>query len=230
MTHQEYMLALMEVMDANDCDEEQAQSIMGDVTVSYDTEGTANYVVSIASLPTVDVSEEAQAMMVELTALSARHDAEDANKPLSQDAMDDLKDIADNTKQQKENKMEFTKEQLKAIKALQAAEKSPAWNRVSAYVIIAPGACNTTPTGFYSKSIGKIKVIHPADGMGILKVFAWDCSGNNGLQIGQASGCGYDKLSAAMEGLKFDDIVFTDHPKNWEMQLREAGYTIVQAI
>jgi hypothetical protein len=128
--------------------------------------------------------------------------------------------------------MEFTKEQDKAIKALQAAEKSPAWNRVSAYVIIRPMALYDTSDKHASNlcyNHGKIKVIHPADGMGSLKVFVWDCSGN-GIQMGAASGCGYDKMSAAMVNIKFDNIEFTDHPKNWEMQLREAGYTVIQAI
>jgi hypothetical protein len=123
--------------------------------------------------------------------------------------------------------MEFTKEQLKAIKALQAAEKSPAWNRVSAYVIIDKFGVNSDCNRF-----GKIKVIHPADGMGSLKVFVWDCTGSD-LQMGTASGCGYDKLSAAMVDMKFDDITFTDHGSlsgNWQTQLRAAGYTIVQAI
>lgn len=121
--------------------------------------------------------------------------------------------------------MEFSKEQEKAIKALQAAEKSPAWNRVSAYVII-----DQFGTGGDCNKFGKVKVIHPADGAGALKVFVWDCTGDNGLQMGTASGYGYDKLSAAMCGIKFDDIEFTDHPTNWEMQLRQAGYTVIQAI
>ena len=42
--------------------------------------------------------------------------------------------------------------------------------------------------------------------------------------------CGYDKLSAALGGIKWGELTFTDHPVNWEIQLRKAGYTVVQAV
>jgi hypothetical protein len=115
--------------------------------------------------------------------------------------------------------MTFSKSEEKAINALRKAEQG-AFSRVRAYVILPQ-----TFMGHY----GKIKVSYPADGMGKVHVWFWDCQGNN-LQYGNASGCGYDKLSAALQGLKFDDIVFTDHPVNWEMQLRNAGYTVIQAV
>lgn len=119
--------------------------------------------------------------------------------------------------------MTFSKQTEKAIAALQKAEKSPAWNRVAAYVILAPMRAG------HKINYGKIKVLYPAAGEGPLKVFVWDCTYHD-VQMGQASGYGYDKLSAALQGIKFDDIVFTDHPNNWEIQLREAGYTVIQAI
>ena len=116
--------------------------------------------------------------------------------------------------------LEMSKDETRALNAYRRCEKSPAWSRVSAYVIISPDG----------KGWGKIKAAWPSDGMGPLHVFAWDCSGDNGIQYGKASGCGYDKLSAALVGIKWGDIVFTDHPVNWEIQLRKAGYTVVQAV
>lgn len=130
----------------------------------------------------------------------------------------------------------FSKATEKAISALQKVEQSPAWKRAAAYVIIPPVGLlgpkyGDVLTGAKLGHLpyGKIKISYPADGMGKLQVFVWDCIGND-LQYGWASGCGYDKLSAALAGLKFDNITFTDHPVNWEMQLREAGYTVIQAI
>lgn len=107
---------------------------------------------------------------------------------------------------------------------LRKAEHSPAWNRASAYVILKGG-----------KEVGRIKVKHPKDGMGPLVSFLWDWTGPEsidklGIQRGSASGCGYDKLAAAMEGFKFGAITFKDHPTDWKMQLREAGYTLIQAL
>lgn len=95
--------------------------------------------------------------------------------------------------------------------------ENTSWNRAGAYIILKDG-----------KFTGKIKVSYPKDGAGTLKVFLWDFE--NELQIGSASGYGYDKLSAALEGMKFKDIVLTDHPQNWTRQLESAGYEIIQAI
>lgn len=102
------------------------------------------------------------------------------------------------------------------IKALRTAE-NVAWGRAAAYIILKDG-----------KFEGKIKVAYPKDGAGILRVFLWDFE--NELQIGSAGGFGYDKLSAALAGLKFKALVLTDHPENWERQLRAAGYEIIQAM
>lgn len=105
---------------------------------------------------------------------------------------------------------------------LRVAEESPAWNRVSAFIIM-KGA----------ERVGQIKCKYPADGMGRLQVFLWDWTNvdaNRGIQYGYASGCGYDKLAAAVDGLKFGELTFSDHPTDWKEQLRKAGYNLLQAI
>lgn len=107
---------------------------------------------------------------------------------------------------------------------LRAAEHSPAWDRASAYVIM-HGADRA----------GQIKVKHPKDGMGPLEVFLWDWTSSGsiddrGIQYGKASGMGYDKLAAALEGLKFGELIFKDHPTDWKHQLEEGGFTLFQAL
>lgn len=74
---------------------------------------------------------------------------------------------------------------------------------------------------------GKIKVALPKYGMGTLQVWVWD---DNGLQYGSASGCGYDKLSAALHGINFDGYVIQDSGIEFTSQLRDAGYLVVRAI
>jgi hypothetical protein len=108
----------------------------------------------------------------------------------------------------------LTKKQQQAISAYRRAEKG-ALARVTAYCIISPDGSGT----------GKILITH-AQGTGSVNAFVWDTEGN-GLQHGKASGYGYDKVSAALQGIKFDSITFTDHPKNWESQLRDAGYRVI---
>lgn len=111
---------------------------------------------------------------------------------------------------------------------LTAAEQSPAWDRARAYAIM-KGA----------EYAGKILCKYPVDGMGPLEVFLWDWTndpsnvGPNGvreIQRGRASGCGYDKLAAALEGLKFGPLVFSDHPTDWKHQLREAGFELLNVL
>jgi len=102
------------------------------------------------------------------------------------------------------------------IKALLKAEKVQ-FSRAEAYIILKNG-----------EYTGKIKVAHPKDGAGTLRVFLWDFE--NDLQMGLAGGYGYDKLSVAFAGLKFKDTVLTDHPENWVRQLESLGFTIIQAL
>ena len=106
---------------------------------------------------------------------------------------------------------------------LRAAEASPAWNRASAYVIM-KGA-------HYA---GKILCKHPVDGMGPLEVFLWDWSSEKGevppIQHASVRGCGFDKLAAGMDGLKFGGIELKDHPTDWKKQLRDAGFEVLSVL
>lgn len=109
-----------------------------------------------------------------------------------------------------------------AIDRLRKAEQSPAWNRAGAYAIMR-GA----------EYVGKILVKHPVDGMGPLEVFLWDWSDSNKpheIQRGTASGCGYDKLAAALHGLTFAGITFDDHPHHWELSLKDAGFVVINVL
>ena len=101
--------------------------------------------------------------------------------------------------------------------------ESAAFNRVGGKVIInqAGDICGT------------IKILYPADGAGILKVVLHEHG--YGPQIGRASGYGYDKLSAALQGLVFGmslptPIILADHPHNWERQLQDAGYRVYGVV
>lgn len=76
--------------------------------------------------------------------------------------------------------------------------------------------------------VGKIQVAYPKDGAGTLRAFLWDFG--NEIQMGTAGGYGYDKLSAALQGMIFRGITLQDHPENWEIQLREAGYNVITVM
>jgi hypothetical protein len=118
--------------------------------------------------------------------------------------------------------MEFSKEQTKAIKALQSAEKSSAWNRVSAYVIVRPMATFKPGDSNY-KQWGKLKVLFPAGGIGSghVKVFA-------GLQHDLEYVTGYD-LDACLAQLDFWGTKVSKDG-NWRNDLQDAGFTVIQAI
>lgn len=75
---------------------------------------------------------------------------------------------------------------------------------------------------------GKIQVAYPKDGAGTLRAFLWDFG--NEIQMGTAGGYGYDKLSAALRGMKFNGIVLEDNPTDWRNQLKDAGYTVIQVV
>ena len=96
--------------------------------------------------------------------------------------------------------------------------ESPVFNRVGAYVIINPAG----------DICGTIKVLFPKDGAGTLKVVLHEHG--NAPQIGKAGGYGYDKLSAALQGLTFAGITLADHPHNWERQLQDAGYRVYGVV
>lgn len=99
------------------------------------------------------------------------------------------------------------------------------FSRARAYVIL---PINKDDVGLIDRwrGYGKIQVAYPKDGAGRLRVFVWDIIGT-GLQIASAGGYGYDKLGGALEGMKFDNITLSH---NWENDLREAGYTVIQAL
>lgn len=97
-------------------------------------------------------------------------------------------------------------------------ENGPALNRAGAKVIINPKG----------DLCGTIKIAYPKDGAGRMTVILHE----HGFppQIASAGGFGYDKLSAALRGLKFAGITLEDYPKNWEIQLREAGYNVYSVL
>lgn len=138
---------------------------------------------------------------------------------------------------------------LSALDWYRKLESGPAFGRVAAYIVtkttvrlnsgyeMAPITFNaqggddleSDPASSVETKWGKILVAYPADGAGIVHVFAWDCDGN-GIQHGSATGYGYDKVSAAIAGMTWDGIELTDHPENWEMTLKKHGYTVYRAI
>lgn len=85
---------------------------------------------------------------------------------------------------------------MSLMKTTQHIEKRPALNRAGAYVIL------DEQTG---KFCGKILFAYPSDGAGKLYAAMWDFTPTTGrdVQNGYATGCGYDKQSAAIDGMKF---------------------------
>lgn len=92
-----------------------------------------------------------------------------------------------------------------------------AWSRAGCKIIMKDG-----------EMVGKIKIAFPKDGAGTLRLFLWDFGEH--IQMGTAGGYGYDKISAALRGMSFKGIVLQDHPENWEIQLLEAGYSVVTVM
>ena len=101
--------------------------------------------------------------------------------------------------------------------------ESTAFNRVGALVII----------NHVGNVCGTIKVLYPKDGAGVLRVVLHEHG--YGPQIGSAGGYGYDKLSAALQGMTFgmslpEPLILADHPHNWERQLQDAGYRVYGVV
>ena len=91
------------------------------------------------------------------------------------------------------------------------------WSRAGAKIILKDG-----------EYVGKINIAFPKDGAGLLRVFLWDFG--NEIQMGTAGGFGYDKITAALRGMKFRELVFQDHPENYEIQLKNAGYYLITVL
>lgn len=102
---------------------------------------------------------------------------------------------------------------------LKDAEQSPAWNRAGAWVI------TNKETKEY---VGKVMFKFPKDGAGRLEAFMWDWTAKESrpIQHGTASGYGYDKKTAALGGMKFGNIKLIGQGKEWDGQLRDAGYDV----
>lgn len=113
-------------------------------------------------------------------------------------------------------------------------DTSAAARRISVYAILMPAKDMTVG----KKMAGKVLVHYPADGMGRLTVNLYDWSNSAGISevgYGSASGCGYDKITAAMAGLKFADHVLEDHGGHnsiggWSHQIAALGYDVYQLI
>ena len=81
-------------------------------------------------------------------------------------------------------------------------QENPAFARCASFTITHP----KKPEGY-----AIINVAYPKDGAGRLTVYVVDRFGaTSTFSSGTASGCGYDKLTAALEGLSVDGVKFTD--------------------
>ena len=98
---------------------------------------------------------------------------------------------------------------------------NPVIGRLSAWAIVKNG-----------KRVGKIIAVYPVDGAGKLKVGMWDWTDEGNIKLDipfseySATGGGYDKVSGALAGATFGDTKLTDHPRNWQICLEEAGYEV----
>jgi hypothetical protein len=96
-------------------------------------------------------------------------------------------------------------------------ENGAALGRAGAWVIL-----------FKDTIKGTVKAAYPKDGAGTLTVIIHEHG--FGPQIGKAGGYGYDKLSAALHGAKFGDIILEDSGRGWENQLQDAGYQVYRVL
>lgn len=113
----------------------------------------------------------------------------------------------------------------KAINAFRIAEKT-AFGRAGAYIAFrAKDGKTETIT---------IRVAYPKDGAGTLRVWVW--GGTELCHYGIARGYGYDKLSAALEGVEFGygipplQGIAGVGDSAWKAPLQDAGFTVVTAL
>ncbi len=82
-------------------------------------------------------------------------------------------------------------------------EENTALARAASFTITHPDK----PEGY-----AVINIAYPKDGAGRLTVYVVDAFGETRTcERGQASGFGYDKVTAALRGLSVDGVKFTDH-------------------
>lgn len=104
---------------------------------------------------------------------------------------------------------------------LDKAEAGP-WKRAAAFIVLR-GA----------EHVATVRVAYPADGAGRLRVFVWtdDADGKPQILAGSATGYGYCKLSAAMHGMTIAGVRLDCNGTGGQWrQLREAGFTVIQAL
>jgi hypothetical protein len=117
---------------------------------------------------------------------------------------------------------------IEAVKRMESAT-----SRVRAVVVINPAIPDRN---------GRIIITYPHDGAGVVRAVAWlpgDPSDAESYYVrhhGKASGYGYDKATAAMGGARVWNlktgayISLQDSGFDWDSQLREAGYIVVNAV
>lgn len=100
---------------------------------------------------------------------------------------------------------------------------------VSAYVILLKG-----------EHVGTVRLSWPRDGAGRLTALAADWTRTKPddvefrqwtrWQYGTATGCGYDKATAALSGMTIAGITIHDDGYRWANQLEAANLTVIEAV
>jgi hypothetical protein len=121
---------------------------------------------------------------------------------------------------------------MKPAAILNAVRKLESSTNVAAYIIL-------NASGGH---VATARIKYPPNGHGERRLTAyladWTLERPEGLewsdfsrwQIGHASGYGYDKATAAFGGMKLQNLTLADQGQDWTRQLRDAGYTVIQAI
>ena len=118
---------------------------------------------------------------------------------------------------------------MKAIAITREMRKLEDASRISAIIIMKDG-----------EHVGTARIKYPADGAGRLSAYLadWTLEMPESVnwdkftrwQIGRANGYGYDKATAAFGSMKLCGFELKDAGWGWDHQLREAGFTLIQAI
>jgi len=112
-------------------------------------------------------------------------------------------------------------------------EKRPGLVRAGAYVVVDLEDRRSGMNGV----VGKILFSYPKDGAGVLYASMWDLVGNRDVQDGKASGFGYDKESAAINGMRFGasgrEFVLDCRARGMDVaheQFATHGYSLVRVV